>query len=273
MSDFSDKQNRQTGNSGPRPLGDILKQLASVPNFNGAAYVDDAVRTLITKYQGLKAQHSEHAIAGMKLRIAEGSLLEQLDRLAASDPARGALADLAIDTWETHRMMINAAAGDSTEVKEQLCDYLVYPGIPELRRYFAKELLLMHAHREGADEEMRDHIRLAECLVPLERPLKTATGDGTLDELRDLTKQPDLWLAVYENLETMRGSNLAHVLPILKENLEHTNKDVEFAEWLCEGLLQNHFWLKRIITTKLPSAHHSDPPSASDEPEIDASDL
>jgi hypothetical protein len=256
-------------NRGPLPLGEILENLRNAHQaglMRGDGPIAMATIELLNHAVDSSPTHSDAARSRISWHLAGGTLAEQKERLPKDDPTQGALTDLLVEAHQSFKKLT-----DHPNIKEELCDHLIRPGLPEKERFATRELLEACCCKPpGKDTQVKDSMLLAEALAILEKPLRITSGEMRLDDLRVLTKKPKLWVALLDNLVdgTVRGSNHHLVIERLKENLASLREDSLIQARLAslEGAADPR---SRDTYTKLLNLPQpKQPGESSDEPNI-----
>lgn len=222
----SDSFDRGLGqNRGPLPLRKILENLSTAYQADlkrGESPIATATSDLLNCALHSSHSHSEAARSQVTLNLAAGTLAAQKERLRPDDRTTAYITDLLLDAHLTFKLV-----RDHPNIKEELCDYLIRPGLQEKERFATRELLEVYCKKAGRDTQVKESILLAEALAILEKPLKMDSSEMRLDDLRDLTQKPKLWIALLDNLidGAVRGSNHHLVINCLKDNLGLLRED------------------------------------------------
>jgi hypothetical protein len=219
-------------------LNQALKNHLSACLENSGA-ITKATLAFIDCAEDLKGSYSELACSRIKFELKEGDLREQQERLKPNDQAHDPIKALLKAAEEIYSSLTgeNSTAPNPSDIKKDLCNYLIRPSLPEDTRFATKELLKAHVAQHGEDALIRDSILLAECLVILEKPLREDLGGMRLDDIRELTVNPAFWVAVLNNFysgrDALRGTNREPVIECLKDNYPQVRDDA-----VVKGLLQ-----------------------------------
>ena len=217
----------------PLLLGEILEKLSNAHQADlkrGESPIAKATSDLLNRALTSSHSHCEAAHSQVTFNLAAGTLAAQKERLRPDDPTTAYITDLLVDAHLAFKPL-----RDHPNIKEELCDYLIRPGLQEKERFATRELLEVYCKEAGKDTQVKESILLAEALAILEKPLKKDFGEMRLDDLRDLTQKPKLWIALLDNLidGDVRGSNHYLVIDCLKDNLALLRDDSLIQERLA----------------------------------------
>lgn len=110
----------------------------------GESPIAKATANLLYRALHSSHSHSEAARSQVTFNLAAGTLAAQKERLRTDGPTKDYITNLLLDAHQSFKQL-----QDHPNIKEELCDYLIRPGLQEKERFATRELLEMYCNKGG----------------------------------------------------------------------------------------------------------------------------